>query len=46
MTEIVTEKTLDEYESVYRIPSEGHFMQSSLWAKQSRTGTGYDHKEG
>ncbi|MGI6577023.1 MAG: lipid II:glycine glycyltransferase FemX [Eubacteriales bacterium] len=34
MTEIVTDKTLDEYEAFIASHPKGHFMQSSLWAKQ------------
>jgi len=34
MTEVVTENTLAEYEEFIRSHPKGHFMQSSLWAKQ------------
>ncbi len=34
MTELVTEKTLAEYESFVQGHPKGHFAQSSLWAKQ------------
>jgi peptidoglycan pentaglycine glycine transferase (the first glycine) len=34
MTEIVTENTLQEYEAFIAGHPKGHFMQSSLWAKQ------------
>ncbi len=34
MTELVTEKTLAEYEAFVQGHPKGHFAQSSLWAKQ------------
>ncbi len=34
MTELVTEKTLAEYETFVQGHPKGHFAQSSLWAKQ------------
>lgn len=34
MTEIVTDRTLTEYEAFIASHHKGHFMQSSLWAKQ------------
>ena len=34
MTEIVTDTTLQEYEDFIASHPNGHFMQSSLWAKQ------------
>ncbi len=34
MTELVTEKNLREYEAFVESHPEGHFAQSSLWAKQ------------
>ncbi|MDL2288960.1 peptidoglycan bridge formation glycyltransferase FemA/FemB family protein [Oscillospiraceae bacterium OttesenSCG-928-F05] len=34
MTEIVTEKNMAEYEAFIKAHPKGHFMQSSLWAKQ------------
>lgn len=34
MTEIVTDKTLQEYEDFIASHHKGHFMQSSIWAKQ------------
>lgn len=34
MTEVITEKNLQEYETFIANHSKGHFMQSSLWSKQ------------
>ena len=40
MYELITDKTLAEYEAFFTEPSEGHFAQSSLWPNRSPCGRG------